>query len=105
MNDVEPYSGTQADYRALSEGFAAAVRGQDADILRSFTTDTVTWSLPGASIIAGVAHGVAGILRRGKLLADYGVTSVSPISSMVTLALASCSTIPDRVSDELSMSI
>ncbi len=63
----------EAHQRALGEGFAAAVKSQDSALMRSVTSDDVTWSLPGTNLISGDAHGVDAILRRSRLLAEYGV--------------------------------
>ena len=65
MNEVE--------MSALASRFAKAIKSQDEELLRSVTTADVVWSLPGSNVISGNAKGSAAILRRGKLLADYGV--------------------------------
>ncbi len=64
---------TEDDMRALANTFAQAIRTQDPELLGSITTDEVVWSLPGDNVISGNARGVDAILRRGRLLAAYGV--------------------------------
>lgn len=59
--------------RELADRFSRALRAQDHELLRSVTTDDVAWSLPGNNVISGNAKGPAAILRRSRLLADYGV--------------------------------
>jgi uncharacterized protein len=61
------------DMCKLAGRFRKATSTQDQELLRSMTTDDVVWSLPGNNIISGNARGVAAILRRSRLLADYGV--------------------------------
>lgn len=64
---------TEDDMRALANTFAQAIRTQDPELLGSITTEEVVWSLPGDNVISGNARGVDAILRRGRLLAAYGV--------------------------------
>lgn len=64
---------TELDMKELANAFTRAIRTQDLDLLNSITTNDVVWSLPGSNAISGNARGSAAILRRSRLLADYGV--------------------------------
>jgi hypothetical protein len=35
-------------------------------------TDDVVWTLPGTSLVSGIATGVEGILKRARTIVDYG---------------------------------
>ena len=37
-------------------------------------TDDVAWSLPGSSLVSGLAKGVQGILGRARTIVEYGVS-------------------------------
>lgn len=63
----------QRDMKELVNSFATAIQTQDHVLLDSVTTADVVWTLPGSNVISGNARGSAAILRRSKLLADYGV--------------------------------
>lgn len=64
---------TEDDMRTLANTFAQAIKTQDPELLGSIATDAIVWSLPGDNVISGNARGVDAILRRGRLLAAYGV--------------------------------
>lgn len=62
-----------ADQLALAQRFATALFTRDPDLLRQVCTDDVTWTVPGTSTVAGVNHGVDGILT--VQAAFHGVTA------------------------------
>jgi uncharacterized protein len=35
-------------------------------------TDDVVWTLPGTSLVSGIAKGVEGILKRARYIVEYG---------------------------------
>jgi ketosteroid isomerase-like protein len=60
---------TEAEKQSIAQTFIASLRAQDADLLKSITTEDVSWTLPGASAVSGRAVGVAGIMKRAHGLA------------------------------------
>src|ERR1700683_796801 len=52
--------------QALATSFIEALRALDEKHLQEITTDDVVWTLPGSSLVSGVAQGVAGILKRAQ---------------------------------------
>lgn len=65
---------TEEEKKNLATRFIAAIRARDAGMFRTIMTDDVVWSLPGTSIVSGLAHGVPGILKRAETLVGYGVS-------------------------------
>jgi ketosteroid isomerase-like protein len=59
---------------ALATAFIEALRSLDAQGFQKIMTDDVFWTLPGSSLVSGVAHGVEGILKRAKAIVERGVT-------------------------------
>jgi ketosteroid isomerase-like protein len=64
---------TEQDKKKLATSFIAALRAQDIDGFNAIMTDDVVWSLPGSSLVSGLAKGIDGILKRAGTLAKYGV--------------------------------
>lgn len=64
----------EAKRKALATSFIEALGKRDAELLRSITTEDVTWSLPGSSVVAGVARGVGGIMDRAKRFAEKSLS-------------------------------
>jgi hypothetical protein len=60
--------------QALATSFIEALRALDEKHLQEITTDDVVWTLPGSSLVSGVAQGVAGILKRAQAIVDHNVT-------------------------------
>jgi uncharacterized protein len=63
---------TDQDRKQLATSFIAALRSGDANGFRTIMTDDVLWSLPGTSLVSGIAKGVEGILKRARTIVDYG---------------------------------
>jgi ketosteroid isomerase-like protein len=64
---------TDQDKKQLATSFIAALRAADADGFRAIMTDDVVWTLPGTSLVSGIAKGVDGILKRARTIVDYGL--------------------------------
>ena len=65
---------SDSEKQALATSFIEALRAQDAKGFQKIMTDDVLWTLPGSSLVSGVAHGVAGILKRAQAIVDRNVT-------------------------------
>jgi hypothetical protein len=48
--------------KTLATSFIEALRSQDENAFRKIMHDDVVWTLPGSSLVSGVAYGVIGIL-------------------------------------------
>lgn len=58
---------------ALAEDFLSAIRNGDRDLLWSITAPFVRWTLPGESLISGVANGREAVFNRMMQLKHFGV--------------------------------
>ncbi len=56
---------SDSEKQALATSFIEALRSLDEKGFQKIMTDDVVWTLPGSSLVSGVAQGVAGILKRG----------------------------------------
>jgi ketosteroid isomerase-like protein len=65
---------TDQERKQLATSFIDARRAGDANGFRAIMTDDVFWTLPGKSLVSGVAKGVEGILKRARTIVDYGAT-------------------------------
>jgi len=63
---------TDQDRKQLAASFIEALRAGDANGFRSIMTDDVLWTLPGTSLVSGIAKGVEGILKRARRIVEYG---------------------------------
>jgi ketosteroid isomerase-like protein len=63
---------TNEDRIQLATTFIVALRAGDANGFRAIMTDDVVWTLPGTSLVSGIAKGVEGILKRARTIVDYG---------------------------------
>ncbi len=63
---------TDQDRKQLATSFIEALRAGDANGFRSIMTDDVLWTLPGSSLVSGIAKGVEGILKRARTIVEYG---------------------------------
>ena len=63
---------TDEDRKQLAILFIAALRAVDANGFRAIMTDDVVWTLPGTSLVSGIAKGVEGILKRARTIVDHG---------------------------------
>ena len=57
----------------LAIDFATALMARNTELIQSFVTDDVVWSLPGTSLMSGEVHGVDGILMRAEILDAFEV--------------------------------
>ena len=62
------------DRKSLATSFIEALRSQDEKTFQTIMHDDVVWTLPGSSVVSGVAHGISGILKRAQAIVDRGVT-------------------------------
>jgi ketosteroid isomerase-like protein len=79
VNQKVPETGQAAsigdeDKKALAASFIAALRSLDSAGFQKIMTDDVVWTLPGSSLVSGVAKGVTSILKRAQAIVDRGVT-------------------------------
>ena len=63
---------TDQDRKQLATSFIEALRAGDSNGFRSIMTDDVLWTLPGTSVVSGVAKGVEGVLTRARHIVEYG---------------------------------
>jgi uncharacterized protein len=63
---------TDQDRKQLATSFIEALRAGDANGFRAIMTDDVVWTLPGTSLVSGIAKGVEGILKRARYIVEYG---------------------------------
>jgi uncharacterized protein len=61
---------TTEQKRELAIDFATA---RNTELLQSFVTEDLVWSLPGTSLMSGEVHGVDGILMRAEILDAFEV--------------------------------
>jgi uncharacterized protein len=73
-NKAEAAPISDSEKKALATSFIDALRSMDAKGFERIMTGDVIWTLPGSSLVSGVAHGVEGILKRAKAIVDRGVT-------------------------------
>jgi uncharacterized protein len=53
--------------------FLSLLGNPNENVLRSLAVEDVTWTFPGTSPISGVAHGIAGVMKRASTIAAHGV--------------------------------
>jgi uncharacterized protein len=63
---------TDQDRKRIASSFIQALRTGDANGFRAIMTDDVVWTLPGTSLVSGIAKGVEGILKRARYIVEYG---------------------------------
>jgi hypothetical protein len=63
---------TDQDRKQLATSFIEALRVGDANGFRSIMTDDVLWTLPGTSLVSGIAKGVEGIVKRARRIVESG---------------------------------
>ena len=63
---------TDEDRKQLATSFIAALHAGDSNGFRAIMTDDVVWTLPGTSLVSGIAEGVEGILRCARTIVDRG---------------------------------
>jgi hypothetical protein len=70
----QPAPISDAEKEALATSFIEALRSLDATGFQKIMTDDVVWTLPGSSLVSGVAHGITEILKRAQAIVDRNVT-------------------------------
>jgi ketosteroid isomerase-like protein len=65
---------SDAEKKALATSFIEALRSLDVKGFQNIMSDDVVWTLPGSSLVSGVAHGVTDILKRAQAIVDRNVT-------------------------------
>jgi uncharacterized protein len=65
---------TDQDRKQLATSFIEALRAGDANRFRAIMTEDVIWTLPGTSLVSGIAKGVDGILKRARHIVEYGAS-------------------------------
>lgn len=64
---------TEGEKNKLATSFITGLRARDAGLLDSIMMKEAIWSIPGASLVSGEAHGVEGIINRAKRFMAYSV--------------------------------
>jgi ketosteroid isomerase-like protein len=64
---------TDDQKQQLAWTFLSVLSAPDEDVVKRVAVEGVIWTFPGSSPIAGEAHGVAGVVKRGRMIAGYGV--------------------------------
>ena len=59
---------TDEDRIQLATSFIVALRAGDVNGFRAIMTDDVVWTLPGTSLVSGIAKGVEGVLKGKKVV-------------------------------------
>jgi len=70
----QPAPISDSEKNALATSFIEALRSLDAKGFQKIMTDDVVWTLPGSSLVSGVARGVTGVLQRAQAIVDRNVT-------------------------------
>ena len=65
---------TDESKRLIGQQFLEALRSRDWNSLRSILTDDVVWTVPGASLISGVADGVDEVISHAQRTVSYEPT-------------------------------
>ena len=63
---------TDQERKQLATSFIEALRAGDSNGFRLIMTDDVLWTLPGTSLVSGIAKGVEGIVKRARRIVEYG---------------------------------
>lgn len=69
----EPVTNNESQKFALANTFITALKGNDWDAMRSIMFENLTWTLPGTSILSGMANGVNAVVKRAQSLKQFGV--------------------------------
>jgi uncharacterized protein len=64
---------TEEEKKTIATSFIAGLRARDAGMLDAIMTKDVVWTIPGAGVTSGEAHGVKGIIDRANQFAAYSV--------------------------------
>jgi ketosteroid isomerase-like protein len=64
---------TDDQKQQLARKFLSVLSAPDEDVVGGVAVDDVIWTFPASSPISGEAHGVAGVIKRAKMIAGYGV--------------------------------
>jgi ketosteroid isomerase-like protein len=64
---------TDDDKLHIANTFLTALKNNDWDTMRSILAQDASWTLPGTSILSGVAAGADAIIRRAQGLKSFGV--------------------------------
>jgi len=64
---------TDEEKQQMARKFLSVLGRPDADVVRSVVVEDMVWTFPGSTPISGEAHGVAGVMKRASVIADYGV--------------------------------
>jgi uncharacterized protein len=70
----QPASISDSEKKALATSFVEALRALDSKGFQKIMTEDVVWTLPGSSLVSGVAQGVAGVLKRARVIVDHKMT-------------------------------
>jgi uncharacterized protein len=64
---------TDDEKQQLARKFLSVLSAPDEDVVGNVAVEDVIWTFPGSSPISGEAHGVASVIKRGSVIAGYGV--------------------------------
>jgi len=64
---------TDDEKLALANTFVTSLKSNDWDTMRSILADDASWTLPGTSLLSGLANGAEAIIKRAQGLKHFGV--------------------------------
>jgi len=64
---------TDDEKLALANTFITALKNNDWDSMRGILKPDATWTLPGTSLLSGLANGAEAIIKRAQGLKHFGV--------------------------------
>jgi hypothetical protein len=57
----------------IGQTFLQGLSKREGNLLRSILHSEVVWSMPGDSLLSGLARGVEAVIERAELIVDYGM--------------------------------
>ena len=64
---------TEEHKLAVANQFLTAMKNKDWELMRSVMREDISWTLPGKSILSGVAPGIDKVIGRAQSLRAFGV--------------------------------
>ncbi len=70
QNNTQP---TDDEKLAIANKFITSLKSNDWDAMRSILVADASWTLPGTSLLSGLANGTEAIIKRAQGLKHFGV--------------------------------
>ncbi|NHA04232.1 nuclear transport factor 2 family protein [Mucilaginibacter sp. HC2] len=70
QNNTQP---TDDEKLAIANKFITSLKSNDWDTMRSILAADASWTLPGTSLLSGLANGAEAIIKRAQGLKHFGV--------------------------------